>query len=51
MDTRAELERYILRDAFETAKEIGRGSYATVIELDYKGLDCVGKKIHIRNPP
>ena len=40
------LERYILRDTHETAGEIGRGSYATVIELDYRGLRCVGKKIH-----
>lgn len=46
MDTPAVLERYILRDAYETAREIGRGSYATVVELDYKGLRCVGKKIH-----
>ena len=35
MDTPAVLERYILRDAYETAREIGRGSYATVVELDY----------------
>ena len=45
-DSRTELERYSLRDIHETGREIGRGSYATVVELDYKGLRCVGKKIH-----
>ena len=40
------LETYKLGDIHETGREIGRGSYATVVELDYKGLRCVGKKIH-----
>ena len=40
------LERYTLHDIHETAGEIGQGSYATVVELDYRGLRCVGKKIH-----
>ena len=40
------LERYMLRDVRESGKEIGRGSFATVVELNYKGLRCVGKKIH-----
>jgi serine/threonine protein kinase len=52
MDTQASTrtmpEEYIVRDAYEIAREIGRGFYATVVELDYKykGLRCVGKKIH-----
>ncbi len=29
-----------------TDKELGRGSYATVLELEYLGLKCAGKKIH-----
>ena len=29
-----------------TDRELGRGSYATVLELDYMGLKCAGKKIH-----
>jgi serine/threonine protein kinase len=29
-----------------TDKELGRGSYATVFELEYLGLKCAGKKIH-----
>ena len=27
-------------------KPLGRGSYATVLELDFMGLKCAGKKIH-----
>ena len=27
-------------------RELGHGSYATVIELEYLGLKCAGKKIH-----
>ena len=29
-----------------TDRELGHGSYATVLELDYMGLKCAGKKIH-----
>ena len=29
-----------------TYRELGHGSYATVLELDYLGLKCAGKKIH-----
>ena len=29
-----------------TDRELGHGSYATVIELEYLGLKCAGKKIH-----
>ena len=27
-------------------RELGHGSYATVLELEYMGLKCAGKKIH-----
>ena len=40
------LEFYNLPTARETGLEFGRGSYAAVVELDYKGLRCAGKKIH-----
>ena len=30
----------------ETGRELGQGSYATVMELTYKGLKCAGKNIH-----
>ena len=29
-----------------TDHELGHGSYATVLELEYMGLKCAGKKIH-----
>ena len=29
-----------------TDKKLGHGSYATVLELEYMGLKCAGKKIH-----
>ena len=29
-----------------TNRVLGHGSYATVLELEYKGLKCAGKKIH-----
>ena len=35
-----------LSDVEETGRELGRGSYAAVVEVDYKGLKCAGKKIH-----
>ena len=29
-----------------TDRELGHGCYATVLELEYMGLKCAGKKIH-----
>jgi serine/threonine protein kinase len=29
-----------------TNRKLGRGSYATVIELEYLGMKCAGKKLH-----
>ena len=40
------LDPYQLTEIKVTNKELGRGSYATVLELDYMGLKCAGKKIH-----
>ena len=37
---------YKLTGVKVTDRELGRGSYATVLELEYMGLKCVGKKIH-----
>ena len=45
-EARAALEEFRLRDWRETGRELGRGSYAAVIEVDYKGLKCAGKKIY-----
>ena len=39
-------EPYKLNMIRVTDRELGHGSYATVLELDYMGLKCAGKKIH-----
>ena len=39
------LEQYRLFGVQELGKEVGKGSSATVVEVDYKGLHCVGRKI------
>ena len=46
VDARAALERYQLHGVRETGVELGRGSYAAVIEVDYKGMRCAAKKIY-----
>ena len=40
------LEPYQLTRIELTDRELGHGSYASVIELEYMGLKCAGKKIH-----
>lgn len=40
------LEQYLLESSRETGVEFGRGSYASVVEVEFKGLRCAGKKIH-----
>ena len=37
---------YKLPEIRVTDQELGHGSYATVLELEYMGLKCAGKKIH-----
>ena len=37
---------YKLTGVRVTDRELGHGSYATVLELVYMGLKCAGKKIH-----
>ena len=44
--TFSDLEPYKLSKVKFTDHELGRGSYATVMELNYKGQKCAGKKIH-----
>ena len=39
-------DAYKLIGVSTTNKELGHGSYATVLELEYMGLKCAGKKIH-----
>ena len=40
-------ESYQLTEVRVTDRELGHGSYATVQELEYMGLKCAGKKIHL----
>jgi serine/threonine protein kinase len=44
--TSAALQKYRLDDVWKTGKTLGRGSYATVVEVKYKGLICAAKKIY-----
>ena len=39
-------ETYQLSGVEVTSQLLGRGSYATVLELEYMGLKCAGKRIH-----
>ena len=39
-------DAYKLNGVIVKDKVIGNGSYATVLELEYMGLKCAGKKIH-----
>ena len=38
--------RHVLTGVRETDQELGHGSYASVVQLEYMGLKCAGKKIH-----
>ena len=40
------LETYKLTNILLTDRELGHGSYASVLELEYMGLKCAGKRIH-----
>ena len=44
--TQAELQQYEIRGVTITENELGRGSYAVVLEIVYRGLKCAGKKLH-----
>ena len=39
-------DAYKLTGVTVTDRDLGHGSYATVLELQYVGLKCAGKKIH-----
>ena len=44
--TFSRFEPYQLTGLKVTNEELGHGSYATVLKVDYMGLKCAGKKIH-----
>ena len=39
-------ESYKLYGITMTDRKLGHGSYASVLEMEYMGLKCAGKKIH-----
>ena len=44
--TLVEFGPYRLTGVRSTDNELGRGSYAVVLELEYRGLKCAGKKLY-----
>ena len=40
------LKQFQLTGVSDTGRTVGDGSYATVKELEFRGLKCAGKKIH-----
>ena len=40
------LDPFKLSRVIITDRELGRGAYAVVVEVEYMGLKCAGKKIH-----
>ena len=44
--SRAALQQYTLQGVRETGVELGRGSYAAVYTVEYKGLTCAAKNFH-----
>ena len=40
------LQQYTLQGVRETGDELGRGTYAAVYAVQYKGLTCAAKKLH-----
>lgn len=40
------LRDYLLDGLQETDRVVGSGAYATVYEYEFRGLACVGKKLH-----
>ena len=46
MADQAVFKQFILSGVHITENELGRGSYAVVLELKYQGLKCAGKKLY-----
>ena len=40
------LQRFVLTDVHPTGKQLGAGSYGSVVELKVNGLVCAGKRLH-----
>ena len=41
-----ELQRFVLDGVRPTGRQLGVGSYGSVMELEMKGLLCAGKRLH-----
>ena len=41
-----ELQRFVLDGVRPTGKQLGVGSYGSVMELEVNGLLCAGKRLH-----
>ena len=41
-----ELQRFVLDGVRPTGKQLGVGSYGSVMELEMNGLLCAGKRLH-----
>ena len=41
-----DLDSFILREVDPTGKEIGRGAYGRVFEVNYEGTLCAAKEVH-----
>ena len=39
-----DLEHLVMHDVKQTGKEIGRGAYGVVFEVEYYGVVCAAKK-------
>ena len=46
MANSASLRRFHLEGVRDTGRVVGEGAYAIVKELEFRGLKCVGKKLH-----
>ena len=50
-DSLSELSEFVIHDLQATGKELGRGAYGTVEELDMNGTKCAGKRIYSNRTP
>ena len=41
-----ELQRFVLEGVRPTGRQLGVGSYGSVMELEVNGLLCAGKRLH-----
>ena len=42
----SELQKFVLHDVRTTGKQLGKGSFGCVVELEVNGTLCAGKRLH-----